>query len=113
MFSIIKNHVTIPPADGGPAGSSRPTQAPGAPKTTAEGLLDAYFAEYRPRAAGDALITGDDLIRALGLAPSPRFKDILEFVEQPRLVQQNMSRDEALEAARHCQERLARGSGSR
>lgn len=88
------------------ADADHPDEAPHALRTTAEDLLAAYFAEYHPRAAAAALITGDDLIQALGLAPSPLFKDILEFVEEERLMRPNMSRSEALEAAMHCQKRL-------
>jgi tRNA nucleotidyltransferase/poly(A) polymerase len=79
-----------------------PGEAPQALRTRAAGLLAAYFAEYRPRAAAAALLSGDDLIRALGLSPSPLFKVILEFVEEERLVRPNMSRSEALETARQC-----------
>lgn len=89
-----------------------PGEAPHALRTTAEGLLAAYFAEYRPHAAAAALITGDDLIHALGLVPSPLFKDILEFVEEERLVRPNMSRSEALEVAMHCRKRLNGNTGA-
>lgn len=87
------------------AGVGFPSDAPHALPTKVAALLAAYFAEYRPRAAAAALITGDDLIQALGLAPSPLFKHILGFVEEERLVRPNMSRSEALEVAMHCQKR--------
>jgi hypothetical protein len=88
-----------------------PDEVPHALRTRAEGHLVAYFAEYRPRAAAAAVITGDDLIRSLGLIPSPLFKDILEFVEQERLVHPNMSRNEALEVAKQCLKRVKDAPG--
>lgn len=75
-------------------------------RTRTESCLASYFAEYRLRAASPALITGDDLIQALGLAPSPLFKIILDFLEEERLVRPIMSRSEALEAARECLKRV-------
>ncbi len=85
--------------------------APHAGRTRLEELLAAYVSEYRPRAAAAPLISGDDLIRSLGLTPSPRFKQILEFVEEERLMRPDMSRREALEAALHFQKELNEGGG--
>ncbi|MBI2122814.1 MAG: hypothetical protein HYT96_01475, partial [Armatimonadetes bacterium] len=45
------------------------------------------------------LITGDDLI-ALGLQPGPKFKEIIEFVEDAQLEGRVSSRDEALALVR-------------
>jgi poly(A) polymerase len=47
-----------------------------------------------------ALVTGDDLIAA-GYAPGPRFREILEAVEDAQLEGQLASRDTALEFVRH------------
>jgi poly(A) polymerase len=46
-----------------------------------------------------ALVTGDDLIAA-GYAPGPRFREILEAVEDAQLEGQLASRDAALEFVR-------------
>jgi poly(A) polymerase len=46
-----------------------------------------------------ALVTGDDLIAA-GYAPGPRFREILEAVEDAQLEGQLLSRDTALEFVR-------------
>lgn len=100
MFSIAKNHATIPPPRraGSAWGGARPGLS--APRRSRhDALLAAYVSEYRPRAAAPPLIRGEDLIRALDLTPSPRFKQILEFVEEERLMRPEMSRSEALEAA--------------
>jgi tRNA nucleotidyltransferase/poly(A) polymerase len=60
-------------------------------------LMKTYFSVFKPRAAMPRLITGHDLIEAFGLQPSPQFKSILEFVEEKRLSQENLTRSEAIE----------------
>lgn len=65
----------------------------------AAGLLNDFFLQFMPEAAKPPLITGRDLIRELGLAPSPLFKKILLAIEEARLTQSNMTRGEALSMA--------------
>jgi tRNA nucleotidyltransferase/poly(A) polymerase len=93
------------------ADGALPSAAGQALRTMTDGHLSAFFSEYRPAAGSVAPITGDDLIQALGLSPSRLFRDILEFVEEERLLCPNMSRSEALEVARQCLKRLEDSRG--
>jgi len=60
-------------------------------------LIHNYFSVFRPKESMPRLITGRDLIREFGLKPSPLFKSILNFIEEKRLLQENLTRIEALE----------------
>jgi poly(A) polymerase len=60
-------------------------------------LVRAKLAEIPPeKIRPAALVTGDDLIAA-GYAPGPRFREILEAVEDAQLEGRLLSRDTALE----------------
>ena len=67
----------------------------------AAGLLNDFFLQFTPESVKPPLITGRDLIQELGLAPSPLFKKILLAVEEARLIQNNLTRSEALSLARN------------
>ncbi len=54
---------------------------------------------HAARPAQKRLITGDDLI-AMGMQPGPKFKDIIEFVEDAQLEGRVHTRDEALTLVR-------------
>jgi poly(A) polymerase len=59
-------------------------------------LLDAYI-DYKERQASvPPLISGNDLISVFGLSPSPRFKHILNLVNERRLSGELATRDQAL-----------------
>ena len=61
-----------------------------------DGLLDAYI-DYKARqAAVPPLISGNDLISVFGLSPSPRFKHILNRVDEGRLSGELDTRNQAL-----------------
>jgi hypothetical protein len=63
-------------------------------------LLDAYI-DYKDRqAAMPPLISGNDLISVFGLSPSPRFKHILNRVDEGRLSGELATRDQALKWVR-------------
>jgi hypothetical protein len=63
-------------------------------------LLWNYIFRYRPKALSPPPITGEDLIREFGLRPSPRFKEILDRVDEERLLRASFTRAEALELVR-------------
>lgn len=67
----------------------------------AAGLLKDFLLQFTPESAKPPLITGRDLIQELGLTPSPLFKKILLAVEEARLIQNNLTRGEALSLARN------------
>ncbi|PIQ97626.1 MAG: hypothetical protein COV67_03260 [Nitrospinae bacterium CG11_big_fil_rev_8_21_14_0_20_56_8] len=67
-----------------------------------------YFGRYLPAKDQPPLINGDDLIREFGLAPSPLFRDILECVEESRVLGTLQSREEAVRLASRL---LETGSG--
>jgi len=52
--------------------------------------------DIRPVAAGPPLLTGDDLITELGLAPSPMFRTILRELESLRVEGRITAREEAI-----------------
>ncbi len=61
-----------------------------------DGLLNAYI-DYKNRQADvPRLISGNDLISVFGLSPSPRFKQILNRVNERRLSGELTTRDQAL-----------------
>ncbi|MEW6261064.1 MAG: HD domain-containing protein [Thermodesulfobacteriota bacterium] len=65
------------------------------------GQLDEAWLRSQERqpeqAAHPRLLTGDDLIRHLGLRPSERFRQLLDAVEEARLAEEIHSREEALD----------------
>jgi len=65
-------------------------------KAFVRGLLQRYFSDFKPIQALPPLITGADLIKEFNLTPSPRFKKILDAVEQARLSEELTTREEAL-----------------
>jgi tRNA nucleotidyltransferase/poly(A) polymerase len=60
-------------------------------------LLQTYYAVFRQEASLPPLLTGDDLITELGLAPSPDFRRILTELRAERLLNLAMTRQEAIE----------------
>lgn len=58
-------------------------------------MLD-FENDFKPRASRPQLITGRDLIAEFGLKPSPLFKTILDRVEEERLSQPKMTRQQAV-----------------
>jgi tRNA nucleotidyltransferase/poly(A) polymerase len=66
----------------------------------AQELLRIYFEEYKTAAALPPLLSGRDLIRKLGLPPSPLFKLILKRVDEARLNGHIRTKAEALVLAR-------------
>lgn len=58
-------------------------------------VADDYFARHLPALEQSRLITGQDLVRDYGLAPSPRFRSLLDQVEEARLAGLISTRDEA------------------
>jgi tRNA nucleotidyltransferase/poly(A) polymerase len=63
-------------------------------------LKQDFETEFKPRASRPQLISGQDLIAEFGLNPSPLFKKILDRVEEHRLSQSKMTRQEAIQLAR-------------
>lgn len=63
-------------------------------------LLDIYHEQIVPRMRLLPLITGDDLIAAFGLAPSPLFKEILGALERLTLEGAIATKEEALEVVK-------------
>ncbi|MDA8169145.1 MAG: hypothetical protein M0Z59_05525 [Nitrospiraceae bacterium] len=72
-------------------------------------ILSAYLKGIRPK-LGVRLITGDDLIRELGLKPSPLFKTVLGEVELLWLAGRIKDRAQALAAAKKLSGRLLKKS---
>jgi hypothetical protein len=62
--------------------------------------IRAYYSVLRPRAVLPPPLNGSDLIKDLGLKPSPLFRQILEYVEQERLARKNLTREQAFELVR-------------
>lgn len=58
-------------------------------------LLRVYFCTFCPASRQAPLITGKELISDFGLSPSPRFKKILERIEEAHLSKQINTREEA------------------
>ncbi len=63
-------------------------------------LLADFEADYKPKKSEPPIITGRDLIDEFGLKPSPRFKKILDRVEEERLSSSDMSRQDAVALVR-------------
>lgn len=63
-------------------------------------LLADFETDFKPKKSRPVLITGHDLIDEFGLQPSPRFKKILDRVEEERLSRSNMSRQDAVTLVR-------------
>ncbi len=61
-----------------------------------DGLLDAYIDYTDRQATVPPLISGNDLISVFGLSPSPRFKYLLNRVDEGRLSGEMATRDQAL-----------------
>jgi tRNA nucleotidyltransferase/poly(A) polymerase len=59
-------------------------------------ILSRYFREFKPTMKEPRLITGKDLIEHFGLKPSELFKTLLQKVEDARVSQEILSRDDAL-----------------
>jgi tRNA nucleotidyltransferase/poly(A) polymerase len=66
---------------------------------TAE-LLHTYSFAYTTRLQSPPPISGNDLIREFGLKPSALFKQILDSIEEERLLRSELGRAEALEMVR-------------
>ncbi len=83
---------------------SRAKTIPDASRPFAEfaaGLLNDFFLQFMPESEKPPLITGRDLIQELGLTPSPLFKKILLAVEEARLVQRSLTREQAMQVAKN------------
>jgi hypothetical protein len=63
-------------------------------------MLMSFLYRYRPRTLKPPPLTGDDLINHFGLQPSPRFKEILDLIEEERLAQDDFTPSDALEMVR-------------
>ncbi len=59
-------------------------------------LLADFETDFKPKKSKPPIITGRDLIDEFGLKPSPRFKKILDRVEEERLSRSDMTRQEAV-----------------
>jgi hypothetical protein len=82
------------------AGTALPAQMPrSAPAQLIQSLRN-YLYSYRPRALAPPPVTGEDLIREFGLRPSRRFREILDRIEEQRLLRKSFNRAEALELVR-------------
>jgi hypothetical protein len=77
-----------------PAGRSQDVRS-----FTAE-LLHTYAFVYTPRLQSPPPISGNDLMREFGLKPSALFKQILDSIEEERLLRRELGRAEALEMVR-------------
>ena len=63
-------------------------------------LIRFYFDVFKKIKSKPPLLTGNDLIKDLNLAPSHDFKVILDLVEKARLSQQIKTREQALDLAK-------------
>jgi tRNA nucleotidyltransferase/poly(A) polymerase len=63
-------------------------------------MLRSFFFHYLPRGLLPPLLTGDDLICRFRLEPSPRFKEILDLIDEERLVRDNLTPSDAIELVR-------------
>ena len=59
--------------------------------------IDCYYSTLRPRASIPPPLNGNDLIKDFGLKPSPKFKQILNAIEEEHLASQNLTRQQALD----------------
>jgi len=63
-------------------------------------LINNYFTDFQPLRLAPPLITGNDLIKELGLKPSPLFGKILNHVEEARLSKEISNKKSALKLAK-------------
>ncbi|MDH3257700.1 MAG: hypothetical protein OEM27_08775, partial [Nitrospinota bacterium] len=63
-------------------------------------ILDFYIKRYLPAQDGTVLLDGDDLQKKFQLKPSPRFKSILEKVEEARVLGTIHTKEEAEQFAK-------------
>ena len=54
------------------------------------------FRSLRPRASTPPPLNGNDLVKNFGLKPSPKFKQILNAIEEEHLARQDLTREQAL-----------------
>ena len=72
-------------------------------------LLSSFYEFHLPKTTSPPLLNGKDLIQQLGLRPSPLFKTILDQVEEARLSDQIMTKEDAVSLAKKI---LKRHTGS-
>ena len=60
-------------------------------------MMETYVSDFRPEKSSPPLVNGYDLIEKLGLSPSPKFKKILQSVEEARLAKIISCKSEALQ----------------
>ncbi len=72
-----------------------------------ETLLARYFDTHTRRVARPGLLTGDDLMTAFGLHPSPLFKKLLTRVETARLAGEISKKHQALDLVRRLLDQTA------
>ncbi len=75
------------------AGTSELRENPLAP--TVQSAFEFYVNVFAPAQRSPALLTGDDLAKRFKLAPSPVFRNILERVEEARVLGKIKTRQEA------------------
>jgi poly(A) polymerase len=89
-----------------------PSKAPGG-ETTFRRLLDSLLELYFKRDAASVtrkhLVTGKDLIDALGIAPGPTVGRMLRLLEEARVEGKITNRSEALLLARSLHEEMSKG----
>jgi tRNA nucleotidyltransferase/poly(A) polymerase len=59
--------------------------------------IDCYYSTLRPRTSTPPPLNGNDLVKNFGLKPSPKFKQILNAIEEEHLASQNLTREQALD----------------
>jgi len=62
----------------------------------AKDIIQSFFMEFMPKTQKPPLITGDDLVKELGLTPSPVFKTLLDKAEEARISNEINTKEEAL-----------------
>jgi poly(A) polymerase len=65
-----------------------------------DSLLELYFQRDAASVSGRSLVTGKDLIDALGISPGPMVGRLLRLLEEARVQGDIRNRDEALQLAR-------------
>lgn len=63
-------------------------------------IIHSFFIDFKPKSIKPPLITGDDLIKELGLTPSPEFKTLLYKIEEARILNKINTKKEALTFAK-------------
>lgn len=66
---------------------------------SARAVLEAFFERRSSLIDPEPLVTGDDLMRELNIAPSPLIGQILEMLREMQVAGQIVNRDQAIEAA--------------